>query len=188
MATKFWSAKTSEVSESARRQWRAAVAVFEAHRHGDAALVRFNLALADADEARWADAEAEVRQAIALDAERIGPRAKRGGGEHVVLARALAGLGRDDEARVAAETARAIGEELGDAELVAAAGAVSEGIGARGRRRRGGSASASAAASASASASAPASAADSAPASAGEALRPLRPTGSGAYGAGQPWE
>jgi len=105
--------------ERARGLWERAVAIFDAHHHGDAALTRFNLALLALDEARWADAEREVGAAIALDSARIGPRSKRVGSEHVLLARARFGLGQDDAGRAAARVARDIGRALRDPPLEA---------------------------------------------------------------------
>jgi tetratricopeptide (TPR) repeat protein len=108
----------------ARAQWDAAVAIFDAHGHGDAALSRHNLALLDLDEERYEEARANVVRAIAIDAERIGPRSKRVGSEHVVLARALRGLGRAQEANDAAHTALSIAQEMNDPPLAADARAL----------------------------------------------------------------
>ena len=110
--------------EEARAQWEAAVAIFEAHGHGDAALTRYNLALLDLDEERYEEARANVARAITIDTERIGPRSKRVGSEHVVLARALRGLGRAREADDAARTAFSIAEALDDPPLAAEARAL----------------------------------------------------------------
>ena len=98
----------------ARRRWRRAAEIFDAHAHGDAALTQFNLALLDLAESRPAAAELHIRRAIAIDSARTGPRGKRVGSEHVLLARALHAQGRAEEARAAVATATSIAEELGD--------------------------------------------------------------------------
>lgn len=101
----------------ARERWTEARTIFEAHAHGDGALSHFNLALLDLDESRWGEAETHARAAIALDVARIGPRSKRVGSANVLLARALVGQDRGEEAREAVAVAVGIADELGDPEL-----------------------------------------------------------------------
>ncbi|MGE0784090.1 MAG: tetratricopeptide repeat protein [Sandaracinaceae bacterium] len=103
--------------DRARALWESAAATFEAHGHGDAALSRFNLARLDVDQARFEDAVREARRAIEIDTARLGPRAKRVGSEHVVLAQALSSLQRREEAAEAARVALAIAEDVGDGPL-----------------------------------------------------------------------
>ncbi|MCB9594994.1 MAG: serine/threonine protein kinase [Sandaracinaceae bacterium] len=176
----------------ARERWEHALRIFAAHDHGDAALVEFNLALLDTDEERWDAAVEHARRAIAIDAARIGPRGKRVGSEHALLSSALAHLGLREEAHAAAQTARSIGEELGDAELAGRGRELEAATQSATPRARPATAPAptSAAATVPAPAPAPAPAPTPAPAPA-PATAPAvlnRPTGSGSYGAGQPWE
>jgi serine/threonine protein kinase/tetratricopeptide (TPR) repeat protein len=226
---------------TARRRWERALAVFAAHEHGDAALVRFNLALLDVDEARWSSALDHVDRAIALDSERIGPRSKRVGSQAALRARVLRELGRLDEAEEAARLALDIARELGDPELDERARALLQTTAPPARPREASAATSSMATSTATSmatssaptsstpstptSSAPTSSAPSTPTpstptpstptpstptpstptpstptpstSASSAAttsmatappRPPRPTGSGSYGAGQPWE
>jgi len=165
----------------ARDEWERAAGIFEAHHHGEAASTRFNLGLLAVTESRWTDGEAHARRAIAIDEARIGPRSKRVASAHVLLARALVGQGRADEAQEAAARAIEIAGELGDPELTrearAALGESAEGGGAReevaprpGRVAR------------------PEPPAPSLPTPPPSTLPVRRPAGSGSYGAGQAWD
>jgi tetratricopeptide (TPR) repeat protein len=213
---------------TARERWERAWTIFSTHAHGDAALVAFNLALLDADEARWSSAIEHVDRAIAIDSERIGQRSKRVGSQHALRSRILRELGRVDEADESARVALDVARELGDPELEERARAqlrtTPTPTTARPARREDASpppsnastsnASTSSASTAGASTSSASTAGASTAGASTEGAstatpstpspatttpsgsmtaeprppRPPRPTGSGSYGAGQPWE
>jgi len=211
-------ARERDERTAAREHWERAWTLFSTHAHGDAALVAFNLALLDADEARWSSAIDHVDRAIAIDSERIGPRSKRVGSQHALRSRVLRELGRGGEADQSARVALDIARELADPELEERARGLLATPTLERRAQRGvspprSSASAtsrptSSPSATSASASPPTSnASATSPSSPSATSRPAsppaagtptpttpttsappRPTGSGSYGAGQPWE
>lgn len=185
---------------AAREHWERAWAIFSTHAHGDAALVAFNLALLDADEARWSIAIVHVDRAIAIDSERIGPRSKRVGSQHALRSRVLRELGRGDEADESARVALDIARELGDPELeerargLLATPTPAPTLARPARRNVSTPATSTPATSTpttstSTTTSIPSPSRPSTPPDPiAPTPLPRRPTGSGSYGAGQPWE
>ncbi|MEM9072172.1 MAG: serine/threonine-protein kinase [Myxococcota bacterium] len=102
---------------AAEDYYREALAIFVAHDHADAALVRLNLALLLNELERPEEARDAIRLAMAVDEERLGRETERFAHELVVEGDALAALDETEEARRRYEEAQRIARVIGDAAM-----------------------------------------------------------------------